>query len=266
MSDHGQLQQEIPAYIAGRLEGDARRRVEDHLGSCPECSDLVREWKTIVAGLKEGGEQLFEPHPDSLVLMRFVKGDEGDADGRIARHVETCATCELEVDVWRDQRMNLARFRPSSTRSTLYRVASAAVAAGLVLGLGLGVLLRDTGTADWSGPVDLLTLDGSARGEDAIPVVSPDPSQPYVPLVLLPSVPTDAGADEGFRFVIVDVDGAEVWRDALTATGIRDRLEGSGVVTFLVPSTMLPPGTYTLIFESAEDGAERLFETRFRVE
>jgi hypothetical protein len=266
VSEHRQIQEEIPAYIAGRLDADAARHVEQHLESCSDCSEIVRDWQTIVTGLKEGGEQLFEPHPDSLSLMRFVRGEEPDPERTIARHVETCTTCQLETEVWRDQEATVTPFRPRATRSVVYRVASFAVAAGLVLGLGLGLLLRDDGSSDWTGAVNLLTLDGSARGGDDIPVFSPEPAQPYVPLVLLPTLPADAAEGDRFRFSITDETGGGLWSREMTAAEIRGFIDTSGIVTFLVPSDKLPAGIYNLAFARADAGAEILFETHFRVE
>jgi len=41
VSDHESWQDEVPAYVASRLDGEARERFEFHLKSCPECAAQV---------------------------------------------------------------------------------------------------------------------------------------------------------------------------------------------------------------------------------
>ena len=92
----------------------------------------------------------------------------------------------------------------------------------------------------------MVTLDPSLRGNDAVATFDLDPSQPFVPVVVAPMLPAEAAADERFGFSILDSGDLAVWSTGLTAGAIREHLEASGVVTFLVPATELPAGRYSL--------------------
>ena len=256
MSDKSNIREMIPAYVAGRLDAESQRRVDDHLARHPETEALTARWGAIARGLLDGGEDLLTKHPDTGALVRFAGSEEQDEEEdsqrqEIARHVETCASCSLEVSALRDRTEIGARVR-KAPRTAVYRFTSLAAAAGIVLGIGLGVLYesRSPGTGSWTGAVDLLTLDPSLRGDDAVVSFEADASRPFVPLVVAPVLPEEATSEERFGFSILS-EGDVVWSADLTAGEIQKHLEASGVVTFLVPTTELPAGRYSLEIRSA---------------
>lgn len=259
MSDQKDLHELIPDHVAGRLDAETKRQVDDYLSRHPESRALASRWTAIARGMREGGELLLTPHPETDRLRSFAgcKGTEGINDEEIrreiTRHVETCASCSLEVAVLRDRPAKPTRAsRPAraarSAYTLVYRFASLAAAAGIVLGIGLGVLYESSGPGQpaWSGAVGLVTLDPSLRGHDTVATFELDPSQPFVPVVVAPMLPAEAAADERFGFSILDSGHLAVWSTDLTAGAIQEHLEASGVVTFLVPATELPAGRYVL--------------------
>ena len=47
MTSHSELQLEIPTYVAGKLDADTQRRLEEHLATCQECRDLVASCESL---------------------------------------------------------------------------------------------------------------------------------------------------------------------------------------------------------------------------
>jgi anti-sigma factor RsiW len=39
----------ITAYLDGVLPADAQRRIDDHLDGCDGCSNVLAQWRTIIA-------------------------------------------------------------------------------------------------------------------------------------------------------------------------------------------------------------------------
>ena len=58
----------IPAYVAGRLDGESKRQVNDYLARHPGTEALTARWSAIARGLRQGGENLRTEHPDTGVL------------------------------------------------------------------------------------------------------------------------------------------------------------------------------------------------------
>ena len=254
MSDESNICELIPAYVAGRLDADSKREVDAYLARHPETEELTARWSAIARGLREGGENLLTEHPETSVLTRFANGEEEQEEDaqriKIARHVETCASCSLEVATLRGH--TGAHVRVTSTpRTMIYRFASLAAAAGIVLGIGLGVLYETQGPGRGAstGAVDLLTLDPALRGGEAMISFEADASQPFVPVVVAPVLPEEATSEERFGFSILRED-AVIWSADLSAGEIREHLDTSGVVTFLVPTTELFAGRYSLEIRS----------------
>ena len=136
-----------------------------------------------------------------------------------------------------------------------------ALAAGLVLGLGLASLLRDPA----SGPVatHLYTLEEAVRSSAAGSLLEVDQGATVLPLVLVPAIPAGAAPDAAFVIDITDEQGATIWSNRFTAEELNRYLEISGVLTLLVPAQ--PEGFYVLQLAS-EDGPiqEFRFEVRQR--
>ena len=246
---HEQLKAALPAYIVRRLEEGEMKRVDEHLEVCPECREMVATWRDWAGTLREEGESLFEPHPEPVQVRLFAHGAlEGDAADQVGRHLEVCASCELEATVWRSR--GRARrpepVRPAS-RGMAMRVAGLAAAAGLVAGLGLGWLLHDlrpASAASWAGPTTQILLPAVLRGSENGQVthtIHPDEHR-----VVISFRPVDAGFQdrEGvYRFEIAGKGGA-VLNLAMTGERAARHIEAASVVTFVIPADWLPPGRY----------------------
>ena len=272
MNDESNISELIPDYVAGKLDAESKRQVDDYLARNGETEALTARWSSIARGLREGGEILLTEHPDTSVLSRFAgstrRHKEEDSQ-QIARHVETCASCSLEVAVLRDRKA-FRVFRARRTKAPfamLYRFTTVAAAAGIVLGIGLGVLFQTDGPGRGvsTGAVDLLTLDPTLRGSEGIISFEANASQPFVPVVVAPALPEEATSEERFGFSILSA-GDVVWSAELTAGEIRKHLDASGVVTFLVPSTDLSAGRYALEVRSLNSpDALPLLEVPFEI-
>jgi hypothetical protein len=272
------MMEEIPAYLAGRLEGERLRGLESHLSECGECNDLVSDLREIVDGFRQGGSALLEACPDSLTLMKVATGAQEDPEGTVERHTETCEPCSLEFVIWKNRERGAVRTpRRTVSRSSIYRWAGMAAAAGLVLGLGLPAVYRQlvpgpTGPEPaihrpWSGAVNLITLDGTIRGGGAIQSFTLSPDQPVVPLVLLPALPEGEEAPEAYRFAIIGGDGLQRWAMEMAGSEIEGILDLSAVLTLMIPAEVLPAGDYTLRMDPAgEAGGAPLMEEEFRIE
>lgn len=251
MSDHPQIQAELPAFVAGRLDADAAASIEEHLAGCDECAAFVADWRTIQEGFTAGGTALAEAHPDALVLKRFA--EDGLDRAGLQAHLDACESCRLELEVFRRQPA-----RASARRGgRVLRIASAALAAGLVLGAGLGWFFSPERPGQVpGGALTLYSLEGDVRG-DTVPEVAL--TGPLVGLVLAPELPEGVDAVE---IAIVDADGRERFGLRRAADDLRRDLDVAGVVSLAVPAESLPPGRYTLRLAPA--GGEPFFDTTFR--
>ena len=150
--NHLQVQMELPAYAAGRLDESSRRRVAEHLAECEICRELAMNLRELAQHVKDGGEAMFEPHPSEAELREFSKKSSSAPRERIARHLTICASCALEVDAWRkmdDKEIaagpaeRVPRSELSGTRRPGGMRAGLAAAAGLLLGVALGYVVRE---------------------------------------------------------------------------------------------------------------------------
>jgi anti-sigma factor RsiW len=56
------------AYVDGELQGDQRRRFDEHLATCPECVRYLREYRaTVHAGQSAYADELPADVPEDLV-------------------------------------------------------------------------------------------------------------------------------------------------------------------------------------------------------
>jgi len=129
---------EFNAYLARELEPETLLRVTDHLADCEDCRARLRlELPTgeTVAELRRG----FAAHLTAEELQRFVGDAQTDESSRIAAHLESCPECAGD---FRELRA-FANTAPIAIQPS--RPASAwwlAVAAAIVLALGIGIWLR----------------------------------------------------------------------------------------------------------------------------
>jgi hypothetical protein len=254
LTDHQEFQVELAAYAASRLEGEPARRLEAHLRECEECREMASLLKEFGRTLKEGGETLFEAHPSPDMLRDFSRGAAGRGRGApgqgtqvIVRHLESCASCGLEVEALRS-----AAVVPR--KISIGRMAGP-LAAGVVLGIGLATFarmvlppLRETGrgaptpTAT-AGP--MLVLPRLVRGSEEKVTYAVDRGSGYVVVACPAAVPEDASPEQGFVYVMKEPAGNTVWSQAMSARSIREHLAGAAAsVILLVPATGLHPGRY----------------------
>lgn len=275
MSDHPEFHDEIAAFAAGRLEGEAQRRFEAHLAECPGCSDLVATWKSIASGIRDDAEGLLGPHPAPAVLRRRARGAPGTDDPSLTRHLASCPSCELELSVWRAREAGAGAPARDSHRSAAAGpaarrwVAGGALAAGLLIGFALATALRPIAprsiapepvapiaSGALSGPVRLLVLAGPLRGPAEIPRLPVSGmSQPSILIAARPTVPDQAAAGDLYRFEIVDAGSRTVWQEDVGAGQIKSMLEATEVVTLAVPSSRLSAGRYELRVHAVADPA-----------
>jgi hypothetical protein len=274
MTRHEQLQEQIPAFVADRLDGTESGQVQEHLSDCEDCTDLVRVGNELVQGLRDGKEEIFTAHPDARMLRRYSLGEEVDGRGELVRHVASCASCELEVSAWR----RWGKVKPTSTQEEEFRAAQgrsinwkSALAAGILLGMGLMFGLRDIGPqpaqapTPWTGSAALLTLEAAYRSAAPVAQIFIEPHQPYLPLVVSPELPPMTPAGEHFRFAIATAGAADpLWSLELSAEAVQTQQEATGVVTFLVPATGMDAGHYTFSMHKAGD--EPILQIPFEVQ
>lgn len=270
MINHEQLQQQIPAFLAARLDPEESGQVENHLNDCEDCADLVQVGTDLVRGMRDGKEEVFTPHPDVRMLRRYSLGEELEGRADLVRHVASCASCELEVAAWR----RWGKVKATSTQEEEFRRAQGrrftwkpALAAGILLGIGLTFGLRGLApqSAPWTGSAALLTLEAAYRGAAAVPQILVEPGQPYLPLVVSPELPQTAQAGDRFRFIIAAMNAATpFWSLELTAEEVRGQLDATGVVTFLVPTGGMDAGRYDFSMQDA--GGAPLVQIPFEVQ
>ena len=277
MTEHEPLQREIPAYVASRLEGEALKRLEQHLSECRNCAAIVTTWKQLAPSFRGEMEELLRPHLAIDTLRDFALGRTADEDGAISGHLEVCASCSMDVAAWRawQERRPVSAKRPAGVAPVRrLRLSHALLAAAVLVGVVLSVVLyfavptrgRPSPGPAWSGTAPLLVLHGTFRdGRDASEY-SLLPGQPFLPIALQPLLPEYVESALRYRLDLLDESGRAVWSSELTAGRITAQLSASGVVTFLVPADSLEPGRYTLRAVPAERPHEPLlFEDRFRL-
>jgi anti-sigma factor RsiW len=255
----------IPAYVLSKLEPEARRELEAHLRECKVCSEMVAVCREIASVLRDGGEDLFGRHPAPLTLREYALDGEAARDSEVARHVASCAECGLDVAVWKARQQGEPGFmtekRGALAPAPRRRLRLLALAAGVLLGIGLTLALRSflssaaptpppgpdgpRRMASSSGPALLMVLGSPLRGRSDVPSFRVAAGQPYVLVAVQPVLPPGATGTDLYRFEIRSGD-QEVWHADLPASRIREQMEASGVTTFMVPATRLPPGQYDL--------------------
>ena len=274
MDRHEELQGQIAAYAAGRLEPADVAEIEAHLATCDECAEIAETWKPLALALRESGSALLESHPESSMLRAYAAGSlRGEAASGVARHLAGCGACALEVEAWAPERRKTL---PTPVRSTFTRFGMpASLAAGLVVGLGIGLTYRPAPRIDAASPApsrssagaaSLIALERPTRGAVKPAVFRLESGQDFAPLLVPVVVPEAAGPADRFRFAIQDENRRTVWSAELEAAVVRKQIAASGVVAFLVPASDLMPGSKSLTFSSSTaEGLPPLLEIPFEM-
>ena len=284
MPDHDQIRADVLALVAGRLDAVTAGRMERHLAECEECARLATGLREMVPPLSEAGPDLFAAHPDAARIEAWALESGGQTDPMIALHVGLCPACELETRVWRrraavglseapglpagagqvkapeeDGRIAAAlSVRPRSTSRAGWLVGG--LAAGIIIGLALGRLAGMGGgtggeqppsapAVAWSGPVQLVVLQGRMRGEHAPQRIRLQAGRPFVILGLRPTLPDAAADDLIYRVVIRAADRRDLWETSVTAAAIRMALADTDILPVAVPADALLHGIHDVIIE-----------------
>jgi len=278
LNEHEDLQEDLPAYAAGRLEGAVTERLEAHLRECEGCREMVDTLKEFASALREGGEALFEPHPAESALKSYARGEAIAEHGRIERHLAVCATCSLEVEAWK-------RGGSVASGTVLTRVGGGlpgwgfvalATAAGLVVGFGIAELRRASPPSPpvvAQGPAPgelqagpLLILPRVLRGDEAKVRYRIDPKQALVVIVCPASIPDQAAPEASFRYAMRNASGQVVWARDMTAAAIREHLGGvAEEVTLLAPTSSLASGQYVFSLSSIDRPDEALYRADLEI-
>jgi len=278
LSAHDELREQIAAYAAGRLLPEERGRIERHLSECPDCREIASTAQEITWAADARDAELFDAHPDTTVLRRFVVGGSGLHDAAIPAHLEHCDSCALEVAALRAAPTDVMAREPRARGAWLARLRPASlVAAGVVVGFLLALLYRQAapgrsaviapppsgverpgGAAPqtvgpgapaipaWSDVVELAVLEDLSRGQGDVLRVPVSPGQPYVPIsVALGALPS-APRPEALVFEIVESGGKVVWSSTVSVAAVEQSLRETHVVSFLVQAAPLTEGRYRL--------------------
>jgi anti-sigma factor RsiW len=297
MTEHDDLQFDIPALLASRLDEPSRVRLEKHLAECASCSETVSVARGILGALEEGGEAVWEEHP-SIDRILDLATDSGPVEaGRFAAHVSVCPTCTLEIDAWKaihakglaapprssDLEDRRLRGAPAPIRSRV-PPALLGLAAGVLLGAALTAILIGRGgagapgggtgpgltsPAPWSGAPRWAQLELPRRGggeEKPLSVVSISAEDPTV-LLLVPAEFSRAGGSGGsYAFEILDAAGRAAWRTELSSDQLAARIDpASSFMALLVPTDRLRAGRYDLAVREARGGPDPLLTIPFEV-
>ena len=254
MSSHDQVRADLPAYVARRLKGVDLQRFEEHLEECDDCGRMAAAWNDMAAVVRDSGDALFEPHPGEAELRQLAGGEAGEASERLRRHLDLCASCELEARMWeRRHAFTGTSGAPARWRSAL-AVASLSAAAGILLGIGIVTLWRSWGgpartteveQSSWAGPTVLILLPRPLRGETAPLVTHRIEKEEKRVVIAFPLVESHVKEGDGpYSFEIVGAASGPVLTRMLTRSAILRHLEAATVVTIDVPADQLVPDRY----------------------
>ena len=250
-------------FVSARLAPEQSRLVDQHRQTCPDCGEIVADLETMKAQIQKSGEAMFEPHPAPAILHRYVLEGGGKGAAQIQRHLETCATCQLEVEAWKRIQPARAGARSPAPRPSLSWMSLAA-GVGALLGLLAG--WRFLSTAPPVGPGIPAPPATPPAAENPRPLVAPvihtlpalmrsgdipvkplslDRNEPYLNVAVPISVPADLPPSESFRFELQRPAGETVWRTEMDISRIREHIESAGVVSLAIsPDRPLDPGRY----------------------
>jgi anti-sigma factor RsiW len=262
MAVHDHIGEELAAYLTGRLGDETRIRIDDHVATCRVCAALVADLRPVAAGVRAGGERIFEGHPSAWEIRTYALGEPAKRPEAVGRHLALCASCSLEASVASAavRRSESARTLPSVW--SRWAMPSAALAAGIVLGL---MLRHPVPVNSWRGPVDLPVLPGPTRGEHADTTIHVASGQSAIVIAMPFVMPDGVAARDRLRLDIV-AEGGRVLNVAHADRGdLESRCDATGVLPLMVPAGDLPPGRYTLRLHRESPPEGDLMDLPFRV-
>lgn len=250
MKSHGDFQNDLPAYAARRLKGEELRLLEEHLETCDDCDRIASAWSEMAAVLRDGEDVLFEPHPGETDLRQLAVGEAGAATERILRHLDVCASCELEARMW-DRSGAIAGTRSAPVRrGRVFAIGLISAAAGLLLGLGIAALWQSWNgfgsrtESSWAGPTVQILLPRPLRGEPAPMVSHRIEKEEKRVVIAFPLLESNVQADDGlYQFEVVGAAGP-VLTQVLTGSSALRHLQAASVITIDLSAELLPPGRY----------------------
>jgi hypothetical protein len=268
---HEDLEGDIAALAMNRLEGPARARLEQHVGECNPCAEMLASVRGIAASLRGSEAEAGAWHPDVVALREHARGARGPDSDRIARHLEACGTCALEASAW-VRFLDSAQLQLSRTPLPLRRPSAGWIRAALALaaGLVLGFLLRGTGkpAPSGAGEVHVVEFSEGLRDAPAEETTTVRVGERVVVSVSLESFePAQVGALL-FEVIPKDADGpgATLWHASVEAPRVERTLRDGARFAFELPQALLGPGAYALRVSSARaPGGAPLLEGAFVV-
>jgi hypothetical protein len=271
--DHDPIRALVAELDLGRLAPAQRRAAEDHLAGCAPCAEFLADVREIRQQVREGGEAMFEPHPEPAALREYARGHGGPGSS-IGRHIRICGVCRLEVETWRGRGAASPAPQTQAAGRAWARLGLA-TAAALVVGVAVGwqchLLLGPKVTepsptdepartsmqpsgevaGERSGglgvPAPILhLLPGLLRGEPPSQRWTLDPGESSIGVAVPISLPASTPDTDRYRFELLVTGNTEtVWSQELTAARIRQHLEAAEMVNLVVaPSRLLPAGKY----------------------
>jgi hypothetical protein len=247
--------------------------------------------------IRDGGEAMFEPHPEPAALRDFARGKEGP-ESRIGRHIRQCATCRLEVETWKGR----PAMAPTAARVGLgsgswWMRLGLATAAAAILGVVAGWRFHASVSSSIAPPASsgapVASGGGTTSGSGAAPgpgglsgsgvaaaVQAPvlhllpgllrdgepprqrwilDRGESSIDVAVPIVVPASATDLDRFRFELRGRGTEILWSQEMTAARIRQHLEAAEVVNLMVvPPQALTPGDYEFrVVRSAPDESTR---------
>ena len=262
---HDEVVPLLPELLDGELAAPLDTQAQQHVAGCEECAALGTTYRQLMRALRapQGVS-----HPVSEALVAYATGF-GALDAAARRQIEThltgCADCSDDVAATREAMAEQERtpHRGAARRAWLQRVwrsaggrsAIAAAAVFAVLALPAWRGLRGASSrVDTGGAAPLVVLNGTVRGDVALPVVT---IAPQVVLAFDPVVPSTV-ADDTLLTIAID----NAWSHTMTAGDLRREARVSGVVVVVVPGIAIDAREYSLrVVAPGVEGP--LFEARF---
>ena len=89
----------IPFYVAGTLDPDEKRLVEQELPNSTELQEAVRFWRQAQKAIIASEEYARKGHLSPDTLIQYVEGNLGVVEmNTVEQHISECANCREETD------------------------------------------------------------------------------------------------------------------------------------------------------------------------
>jgi hypothetical protein len=266
MDCHG-VSERLPWLLTGSLSASESEEVRRHLAACAACREELDETRRAA--------EVFGAHLSTSTILDLAwdRSPSGVEPGLAAAHLQGCVDCREELELARESRRAEAHELTVRRKPSIGFVLPAALAAGLLIGFGLGGLRKpapappDPRVAQLEGESSRLRvlvseLEAAARTArprinlpvfELMPALVRRGAEESGVDVAIPSGATEvalllsADGKPGTQasLVIRDAADREVWRtDGLVAVP-----PGGYVVT--VPVEMLPAGRFALRLQPA---------------